>query len=67
VSRPSIATGRLALTASTHVRYALKAPYRDGATHVVLEPLDPMARLRPGFRTDRTAVERRHHSTALHA
>jgi hypothetical protein len=45
VSRPPIATERLALTASGQVRYALKTPYRDGTTHLVLEPLDLMARL----------------------
>jgi hypothetical protein len=27
------------------VRYRLKTPYRDGTTHIVLEPLDLMARL----------------------
>lgn len=27
------------------MRYALKTPYRDGSTHIVLEPLDLMARL----------------------
>jgi Putative transposase len=45
VSRPPVATERLALTASGHVRYGLKTPYRDGTTHIVLEPLDFMARL----------------------
>jgi ribosomal protein S27E len=45
VSRPPIAVERLALTSSGQVRYTLKAPYRDGTTHIVLEPLDLMARL----------------------
>ena len=27
------------------MRYTLKTPYRDGTTHIVLEPLDLMARL----------------------
>jgi hypothetical protein len=40
-----VASERLALTASGHVRYALKTPYRDATTHIVLEPLDLMARL----------------------
>jgi hypothetical protein len=40
-----VATQRLALTASGPVRYQLKTPYRDGTTHIVLEPLDLMARL----------------------
>ena len=45
VSRPPVACERLALTASGQVRYTLKTPYRDGTTHIVLEPLDLMARL----------------------
>lgn len=35
----------MALTATGHVRYSLKTPYRDGTTHIVQEPLDLMARL----------------------
>jgi len=45
VSRPPVAEERMALTASGHARYTLKTPYRDGTTHIVLEPLDLMARL----------------------
>jgi len=45
ISRPPVATGHLALTASGRVRDALKTPYRDGTTHLVLGPLDLMARL----------------------
>jgi hypothetical protein len=45
VSRPPVASERLALSASGHVRYTLKTPYRDGTSHIVLEPLDLMARL----------------------
>ena len=45
VSRPSVSTQRLSLTASGQVRYTLKTPYRDGTTHIVLEPLELMARL----------------------
>ena len=45
ISRPPVATERLPLTASGDVRYTLKTPYRDGTTHIVLEPLDLMARL----------------------
>jgi Putative transposase len=40
-----VAIERLALSASGQVRYSLKTPYRDGTTHIVLEPLDLMARL----------------------
>jgi hypothetical protein len=45
VTRPPVANERLALSASGQVRYALKTPYRDGTTHIVIEPLDLMARL----------------------
>jgi putative transposase len=45
VSRPPVSSERLALTASGQVRYTLKTPYRDGTTHIVLEPPDLMARL----------------------
>jgi len=50
VSRPPVASERLAPTAEIidagqgQVRYMLKTPYRDGTTHIVLEPLDLMAR-----------------------
>ena len=40
-----MASERLALTPSGQVRCTLKTPYRDGTTHLVLEPLDLMARL----------------------
>lgn|GEM_PF-5586515 len=36
---------RLSLTAQRWVRYQFKSPYRDGTTHLVLEPLDSIARL----------------------
>jgi hypothetical protein len=45
VSRTPVANERLALTASGQARYALKTPYRDGTTHIAVEPLDLMARL----------------------
>jgi hypothetical protein len=45
VSRPPISVDRLALSSSGQVRYQLKTPYRDGTTHIVLGPLDLMARL----------------------
>lgn len=44
-SRPPIAVERLALTSSGQVRHQLKTPYRDGTTHIVLDPLDLMAAL----------------------
>ena len=36
---------RLSLTTNGNVRYQLKTPYRDGTTHVIVEPLDFIARL----------------------
>ena len=45
VSRPPVATERLSLTRGGNVRYALKTPYRDGTTHVIVEPGDFIARL----------------------
>ena len=45
VARPPVATERLSLTEGGLVRCALKTPYRDGTTHVILEPEDFMARL----------------------
>ena len=45
IARPAIAEQRLSLTTQGRVRYKLKTPYRDGTTHVVLDPLDFMARL----------------------
>lgn len=35
----------MALTRQGYVRYQLKTPYRDGTTHIILEPLDFIARL----------------------
>jgi len=45
VSRPPVSIERRALTAQGQVRYRLKTPYRDGTTHIVLEPVGFMARL----------------------
>ena len=45
ISRPPIATGRLALIDGGNSRYALKSPYRDGTTHLIFEPMDFIARL----------------------
>jgi ribosomal protein S27E len=45
VTRPAVAEERLALTERGDVRVRLKSAYRDGTTHVVLEPLDFLARL----------------------
>jgi hypothetical protein len=45
IARPAVATDRLALTPQGNVRHTLKTPYRDGTTHIILEPLDLIARL----------------------
>jgi hypothetical protein len=45
ISRPAVSERRLSLTSGGNVRYQLKTPYRDGTTHVILQPLDFIARL----------------------
>ena len=45
VSRPAVSVERLTLTPQGDVHYRLKSPYRDGTTHVLLEPLDFLAQL----------------------
>ena len=45
ITRPPIATKRLSVDMRGRVVYRYKRPFRDGSTHVVLEPLDFMARL----------------------
>ena len=45
ITRPPIATKRLSVDGRGRVVYQYKHPFRDGSTHVVLEPLDFMARL----------------------
>jgi hypothetical protein len=67
VSRPPVACERLALMASGQVRYTLKTPYRDGTTHIVLEPLDLMARLAALVPTPRMHLTRYHGMFAPHS
>jgi hypothetical protein len=45
ITRPPIATKRLSVDSRGRVVYQYKQPFRDGSTHVVLEPLDFIARL----------------------
>lgn len=45
IARPAVCEQRLSLTAQGKVRYELRAPYRDGATDVLFESLDFIARL----------------------
>jgi Putative transposase len=49
------------------VRYQLKTPYRDGTTHIVLEPLDLMARLAALVPPPRMHLTRFHGVFALHS
>jgi ribosomal protein S27E len=45
ITRPPIATKRLSVDDRGRVMYRYRHPFRDGSTHVVLEPLDFIARL----------------------
>jgi len=45
ITRPPIATKRLSVDDRGRVVYRCKHPFRDGSTHIVLEPLDFIARL----------------------
>jgi len=45
ITRPPIATKRLSVDDRGRIVYRYKHPFRDGSTHVVLEPLDFIARL----------------------
>jgi hypothetical protein len=45
LTRPPVAEKRLSLAPDGNIRYELKAPWRTGETHVLLEPMDFMARL----------------------
>jgi hypothetical protein len=49
------------------VRYRLKTPYRDGTTHIVLEPLDFMARLAALVPPPRRHLTRYHGVFAPHS
>ena len=62
-----MAADRLALSASGQVRYQLKTPYRDGTTHIVLEPLDFMARLAALVPPPRLHLTRYHGVFAPHS
>lgn len=45
ITRPAIAEQRLSLSTNGHVIIALKTPYGDGTTHVVLSPMEFIGRL----------------------
>jgi hypothetical protein len=67
VSRPPVAIEWLDLTAQGQVRYRLKTAYRDGTTHIVLEPLDFIARLAALVPPPRVHLTRYHGVFAAHA
>jgi putative transposase len=66
VSRPAIAEERLELTEGGEVRRRLKTPYRDGTTHLILEPLDFLARLAALVPPPRMHTTRYHGVFAAH-
>lgn len=45
MSRPAVTTERMALTSSGHFHYQYKTPYLKVTTHLVIEPLDFLARM----------------------
>ena len=58
ITRPAIANERLSTNEHGQVLYKFKQPFRDGATHVLLDPLDFIVRLaalvpRPRFNLTR--------------
>jgi hypothetical protein len=67
VSRPPVSVERLDLTTQGQVRYCLKTAYRDGTTHIVLEPLDFIARLAALVPPPRVHLTRFHGVFAAHA
>jgi hypothetical protein len=67
VSRPAVAVERLSLTGRGQVRYRLKTPYRDGTTHIVLVPVDLVARRAALVPPPRAHLTRYHGVFAPHA
>ena len=67
LARPPVAHDRLSLTRDGRVAYALKTPYRDGTTHVILEPQDFVARLAALVPGPRSHLTRYHGVFAPHA
>lgn len=61
-----MASERMAITSSGHVRCALKTPYRDDTTHSVIESLDLMARLAALVPPPRMHLSRHHGVFSLH-
>ena len=45
ITRPAISNKRMSINSKGQVVIKLKTPWKDGATHIVLEPLEFMQRL----------------------
>lgn len=67
VSRPPVAEERMALISPGQIRYTLKTPYRNGTTHIVVGPLDLMARLAALVPPPRMHLTRYHGVFAPHS
>ena len=61
-----MAIERFSLTPQGHIKYSLKTPYRDGAIHVLFEPLDFIARLASLVPSPRVNLTRYHGIFAPH-
>jgi hypothetical protein len=59
ITRPAIAERRLSLANNGNAIIALKTPYDDGTTHVVLNPMAFMGRLKRVFKIDPNAARSR--------
>jgi hypothetical protein len=66
IARPAVVTERLSLTRQGEFRVALKTTYRDGTTHVVLQPLDFIARLAALVPRPRVNLTRFHEAGLRH-
>ena len=67
IARPALAESRLSLTAQGDLRYRIKSPWRDGTTHLILHPLDFLARLASLVPKPRVHLTRYHGILAPHA
>jgi hypothetical protein len=67
IARPALAESRLSLTAQGDLRYRIKSPWRDGTTHLILQPLDFLARLASLVPKPRVNLTRYHGILAPHA
>lgn len=67
IARPALAESRLDLTPHGQLRYRIKTPWRDGTTHVILHPLDFLARLASLVPKPRVNLTRYHGCFAPHA